>query len=371
MEMDQTATFMQEDAPEIFGSGCFGRYQKCLWDLIEHGESSPAANVVSWISMMFVVVSTIGMCVNTIVALKVLDEDGNLKDNPLLAMTETICIVWFSLEYVLRLIGAPDKKLFLMNGLNFVDVLAILPYFVEVAMDHQEMEAARAAAAAPPETTPISWVMPTQPSWYNASLLAVEEEETEGLQGVLDVFRVFKLARILKLARHSRGLQSIIYTLVQSGPELALLGMILSISGLIFSSLCYYIEMDFDSGFTDIPTAFYWVVITMTTVGYGDIFPVSGLGKFVGTFCAISGALTMSLPLPVIVSNFEKYYEDQIKLDLLRDRRAKRAEGQKAEEEERLRELGYSVAGDNSALADMLKKERGAMLFQVVIMLSR
>ena len=81
--------------------------------------------------------------------------------------------------------------------------------------------------------------------------------------------------------------------------------------------------MDFDSGFTDIPTAFYWVVITMTTVGYGDIFPVSGLGKFVGTFCAISGALTMSLPLPVIVSNFEKYYEDQIKLDLLRDRRAK------------------------------------------------
>ena len=124
------------------------------------------------------------------------------------------------------------------------------------------------------------------------------------------------------------------------------MGMILSISGLIFSrsiscimiayicffwpssyliffSLCYYIEMDFDSGFTDIPTAFYWVVITMTTVGYGDIFPVSGLGKFVGTFCAISGALTMSLPLPVIVSNFEKYYEDQIKLDLLRDRRAK------------------------------------------------
>ena len=61
----------------------------------------------------------------------------------------------------------------------------------------------------------------------------------------------------------------------------------------------------------------------MTTVGYGDIFPVSGLGKLVGTFCAISGALTMSLPLPVIVSNFEKYYEDQIKLDLLRDRRAK------------------------------------------------
>ena len=54
-----------------------------------------------------------------------------------------------------------------------------------------------------------------------------------------------------------------------------------------------------------------------------SLLPVSGLGKLVGTFCAISGALTMSLPLPVIVSNFEKYYEDQIKLDLLRGRRAK------------------------------------------------
>ena len=106
--------------------------------------------------------------------------------------------------------------------------------------------------------------------------------------------------------------------------ELGLLVLFISIAGLLFSSLCYFIEREEEkTKYTSIPNAFYWVVITMTTVGYGDIFPVSGLGKFVGTFCAISGALTMSLPLPVIVSNFEKYYEDQIKLDLLRDRRAK------------------------------------------------
>ena len=128
---------------------------------------------------------------------------------------------------------------------------------------------------------------------------------------------------LMRLSRHSRGLQSIVYTLSQSVPELGLLMMILVISGLIFASLTYYIEMvsqerltstnlsmiylqEYDSGFTDIPTSFYWVIITMSTVGYGDIFPVSGLGKLVGTFTAVSGALTMSLPLPVIVSNFEK-----------------------------------------------------------------
>merc|ERR1719232_1898923 len=116
--------------------------------------------------------------------------------------------------------------------------------------------------------------------------------------------------------------------------------MILIISGLIFASLTYYIEMENDSGFTDIPTAFYWVIITMTTVGYGDIYPVSGLGKFVGTFCAISGALTMSLPLPIIVSNFEKYYSKQLRDDKLKERRLRVAEERKREERERLEHFG-------------------------------
>ena len=94
----------------------------------------------------------------------------------------------------------------------------------------------------------------------------------------MQVFRIFKLARIFKLGRHSPGLQSIVHTIRQSLRELGLMLMLILIAGLTFASLCYFIEGQ-ESGITSIPTGIYWVVITMTTVGYGDIFPKTGLGK--------------------------------------------------------------------------------------------
>ena len=103
-----------------------------------------------------------------------------------------------------------------------------------------------------------------------------EPDESKGMEDILQVFRIFKLARVLKLARHSPGLQAIAYTLQNSYKELGLLIFLICISGFIFASLAYFIEIEEDAGFTSIPTAFYWVVITMTTIGYGDIYPTTG-----------------------------------------------------------------------------------------------
>ena len=78
-----------------------------------------------------------------------------------------------------------------------------------------------------------------------------------------------------------------------------------------FAALVYYaerIQYNPDNDFTSIPVGLWWAIVTMTTVGYGDMTPKTYLGMVVGSFCALTGVLTIALPVPVIVSNFALFY---------------------------------------------------------------
>ena len=134
---------------------------------------------------------------------------------------------------------------------------------------------------------------------------------------VLRVIRLVRVFRIFKLSRHSKGLQILGQTIHASMRELGLLIFFLFICVILFSSAVYFAETggDRESDFLSIPHAFWWAVVTMTTVGYGDMHPIGEWGKLVGSMCAIAGVLTIALPVPVIVSNFNYFYHREIDVE--------------------------------------------------------
>ena len=163
----------------------------------------------------------------------------------------------------------------------------------------------------------------------------------------MQVFRIARIMRIFKLARRSVGLQSIAHTVRTSWKDLGLLFMLVGMGMLVFGSLEYFIENEEpDTGFTSIPQVdctlieemstilfciqgMWWAVQTLTSLGYGDFWPNTLLGKIVGSMCAVCGVLVMALPIPIVVDNFADYYSEQKKMEakeLKREAQAKQAE---------------------------------------------
>lgn len=256
-------------------------WQKRLWELLEHPESSLPARIVAYVSMLVVALSVAVLCMSTMPYFNAAVAerhncdptkrrcDKNAKPSQLWQVLEIAFIFWFTVEYFLRFVSSPSKCEFMKSFLNNIDLLAILPFYIALTMNSQN----------------------------------------QATISVLRVVRLVRVFRIFKLSRHIEGLQILGKTVMASVSELGTLILSIAMGVILFSTGMYYTEKGNHGMFTSIPDGFWYSLVTMTTVGYGDHWPTTSLGKLVGSVCVVSGVLTLALPIPVIVAKFEYFYK--------------------------------------------------------------
>lgn len=213
---------------------------------------------------------------------------------------ELYSVIIFTVEYVLRLCCCPcgnwGAVRFVFSTANIIDLLAIMPF------------------------------------WVTQVIVAMNPGVSAGGFGFLRVVRLVRVFRVFKFGKYSHGLAMMAGAITKSSQPLSILAFSVMLATIILSSIMYMFEGDLgniaspgfnqklldDTGFSSeghlycfgtIPRCFWWSFVTMTTVGYGDCYPISVLGKMLAMLTAVLGVLILALPITVVGSNFQKLVE--------------------------------------------------------------
>ena len=274
----------EREIEENFGNTNCGRIRSFLWDLLEYPETSRLARIVAFISIIFVFISTATFMMESSFEKDMdhLDEfvfDKEI-DNAVLNIIKVIdsaAITFFTAEYCVRLIMSPNKKKFLLCPINFIDFIAIVPFYLSILLE------------------------------------GLEDMQIIGKASkIIRLVRVMRILRIFKMVRHFVGIQSLLYTLHQAYKELGLLLLLVLVTVLMFSSLVFAFEREGPRAdqwsFYD---SIWWGLMTLTTVGYHRQ-PETVLGKLVCGLCALCGIFILTLPIPIVVSSFAVCYKSKL-----------------------------------------------------------
>jgi len=194
---------------------------------------------------------------------------------------ELISVIIFTIEYILRLWSSDQdnslkgkslkKRLkFVFSTLGIIDLIAILPFY-------------------------LPFIFPFD-------------------LRIVRILRLFRLLRIFKLGRYSKSLNTITSVLKSTKSELAITGFVAFILLVLSSTIMYYFENEAQpEKFASIGHSFWWAVATLTTVGYGDVYPITGMGKVMSGIIALIGIGFIALPTGIISSAFIQRIQEQKK----------------------------------------------------------
>lgn len=178
-----------------------------------------------------------------------------------LRTAEWIITIIFSVEYLLRILTV-DKPLRYMRSLyGLIDLLAILPGFIVFIFSAGQ------------------------------NLL------------VLRAIRLLRIFRILKLNRYTSAGRLLSLALYRSREKIFIFLAVILTLVVIFGTIMYLVEGE-ENGFRSIPTGIYWAIVTITTVGYGDLSPMTGFGRFLASIIMIMGYAIIAVPTGIVTSEF-------------------------------------------------------------------
>uniref|UniRef100_A0ABD2VY17 BTB domain-containing protein n=2 Tax=Neoptera TaxID=33340 RepID=A0ABD2VY17_9HYME len=288
-----------------------------MWRAFQNPHISTAALVFYYVTGFFIAVSVLANVVETVPCGNRPGRAGTLSCGERYKIVffclDTACVMIFTAEYLLRLFAAPSRCKFARSVMSIIDVVAILPYYIGLGIT-----------------------------------------DNDDVSGAFVTLRVFRVFRIFKFSRHSQGLRILGYTLKSCASELGFLVFSLAMAIIIFATVMFYAEKNVDgTNFTSIPAAFWYTIVTMTTLGYGDMVPETIAGKIVGGVCSLSGVLVIALPVPVIVSNFSRIYHQN-----------QRADKRKAQRKARLARIRIAKASSGAAFVSKKKAAEARLAAQ-------
>ncbi len=241
-------------------------WRRQVHDILEvGGDAHPAGRAVNAFIITLIFLNAIAFAAETV-------DDVAARYGAYLDAFNVFSVMVFSIEYVLRIWSAVE-----------IPMLSRLPRW----------KARRRFAARPMMIIDLLAVLP----WYFQLFFTVD----------LRSLRVFRLFRLLKLVRYSPALQTLGRVLADE--YRALLGalLVLLILLLFASTTIYFLERDAQPDkFGSVPAAAWWALATLTTVGYGDVVPVTPLGKLVGGVVMLLGVGMIALPVAIIATGFSQ-----------------------------------------------------------------
>ena len=230
---------------------------------IIYAADTPSGKLFDVVLLIFILLSIV------LVMLESVDYIGN-KYYGILNILEWIITILFTFEYIARIICVKKPKAYIFSFYGIIDFLSTIPKYLSL------------------------FFVGTH------SLVAIR---------ALRLLRVF---RILKLTRYIGESTNFGRALKRSRVKVAVFLSFVLVLCIILGTVMYLIEGDKDSGFSSIPRSVYWAIVTLTTVGYGDIAPVSALGQSIASLIMILGYGIIAIPTGIVTSEMTKSERNNI-----------------------------------------------------------